>query len=197
VFERCVCGENRVVRLDDRGRQLWCGIHAKLELRFLAIVGGETLEKECAESRASTTAEGVEDKEALKASTVVREPTDLVHRWVDKLFADRIVSTCIYKPQRLDQTVANRKEKKMKRTVVCGVFFPRDHALGVEERTHGATLDLVDDAWLEVDIERAGDILARARLCEERGMADVLAVYDWVFDAPICLWHNQCSRPTL
>ena len=57
MFECCVCGENRVVRLDNRGRQLGCGVNAKLELRFLAIVGGETLEKECAEARASTAAE--------------------------------------------------------------------------------------------------------------------------------------------
>lgn len=57
MFERCVCGEHRVVRLDHRGRQLGCGVNAKLELRFLAIVGGETLEKECAEARASTAAE--------------------------------------------------------------------------------------------------------------------------------------------
>jgi hypothetical protein len=112
VFERRVCGENRVVRLDHRGRQLRCGIHAKLELRFLAIVGGEALEKECTESRASTTAEGMEDKEALKARAVIRKPADLIHRRVDKFFADRIVTACIYKPQPLDQTVANRKERK-------------------------------------------------------------------------------------
>lgn len=57
MFERCVCGEHRVVRLDHRRGQLGCGVNAKLELRFLAIVGGETLEKECAETRASTAAE--------------------------------------------------------------------------------------------------------------------------------------------
>lgn len=115
----------------------------------------------------------MEDKEALKARAVIREPTDLIHRRVDKFFADGIVAACIYKAKPLDQTVANRK-KEVKGTVVRGVFFPRDHALGVEERTHRATLDLVDHAWLEVDIERAGDILARARLCEECRMADVL-----------------------
>lgn len=115
----------------------------------------------------------MEYKEALKTRAVVREPTDLIHRRVDKFFADSIVAACIYKTKALDQTVANRK-KEVKGTVVRGVFFPRDHALGVEERTHRATLDLVDHAWLKVDIERAGDILARARLCEECRMADVL-----------------------
>jgi hypothetical protein len=50
------------------------------------------------------------------------------------------------------------------RTVVCGVLLPGDHALGVEESTHWASFDLVDDAWLEIYIEGARDILARARL---------------------------------
>ena len=115
----------------------------------------------------------MEYKEALKARAVVCEPTDLIHSGVNKFFADGIVAACVFKAKPLDQTIANRK-KEVIRTVVRGVFFPRDHALGVEERTHWATLDLVDHAWLEVDIERAGDILARARLCEECRMADVL-----------------------
>ncbi len=165
-----MCGKNRVIRLDHRGRQLRCWIHAELELRFLAIICGETLEKEGTEARASAAAEGVENKEALEASAVVRKPTDLVHRWVDKFFPDGIVAACICKPTcapvhttSLDKAAAKRKDK-VKRTVDRGVFFPSNHALGVEERTHWTSLDLVDDAWLEVDIERTRDILARARL---------------------------------
>ncbi len=55
-------------------------------------------------------------------------------------------------------------KEEVKRTVVRGVFFPSNHALGVEERTHWTGLDFVDDTRLEVDVERAGDILARTRL---------------------------------
>ena len=113
-----MCGEHRVVRLNHRGRQLWCRIHAELELRFLAIICGETLEKEGTEARAGTATEGVENKEALEASAVVRESTYLVHRWVDKFFPDSIVAACIYKPiwgavhtTSLDKATANRKIK--------------------------------------------------------------------------------------
>src|SRR6266404_827215 len=95
MFECCMCGEHRVVRLNHRGRQLRCGIHAEFELRFLAIICRETLEKEGTEARAGTTTEGVEDEEALEASAVVRQPTDLVHGWIDKFFPNGIVAACI------------------------------------------------------------------------------------------------------
>jgi hypothetical protein len=63
--------ENSVVRLDDGGGDARGGVHGEFELGFLAVVCGETLEKEGAESRASSTAEGVEDQEALEGRAVV------------------------------------------------------------------------------------------------------------------------------
>ena len=57
--------QNRVVGLDDRARELGSGVDTELKLRLLAVVGGETLEDERTETGASSTAERVEDKEAL------------------------------------------------------------------------------------------------------------------------------------
>jgi hypothetical protein len=54
------------------------------------------------------------------------------------------------------------------RTVVRSVLLPGDHALRVEQRAHRASSDFVDNTWLEIDVEGAGDILARSRLREER-----------------------------
>ena len=96
MLERCVGGEHRVVRFNDRGRQLRRGVHAKFELRLLAVVRRETLEKEGTESRSRAAAEGVEDKEALEATAVVCKPADLVHGRVDKLLANSIVTARIY-----------------------------------------------------------------------------------------------------
>jgi hypothetical protein len=96
MLERCVCGEHRVVRLDDGRRQLRGGIHAKFELWFLAIVRGEAFEKKSAEARSSATAKGVENEEALEAIAVVRKPPDLVHGGVDKLLSNSIVTASIY-----------------------------------------------------------------------------------------------------
>ena len=36
-----VSRKNRVVWFNDRARKLWGGIDAELELRFLAVIGGE------------------------------------------------------------------------------------------------------------------------------------------------------------
>ena len=109
-----MCGEHRVIRLDHRGRQLRCRIHAELELRFLAIVCGETLEKEGTESRSSTASKGVEDKKALEASAVVCESTDFVHRRVDKFFPDGIVAACICKRTCMQPTSSDMQTEKIK-----------------------------------------------------------------------------------
>lgn len=44
---------------------------------------------------ASATTEGMEDKEALEATTVVSETADSVKDDIDLLFPDRIVTTCV------------------------------------------------------------------------------------------------------
>jgi hypothetical protein len=97
MLKRCVCGKHRVVWLDDRRRQLGRRVHAKFELRLLAIVCREAFEEEGTKTGSSAAAEGVEDKEALEATAVVRESADLVHSRVDKLLANSIVTACIYK----------------------------------------------------------------------------------------------------
>lgn len=95
VLERGVGSQDRVVGLDDRRAKLRCRVHAELELGLLSVVRRETLEKESTETRASATAERVEDEEALEARAVVRQTTDLVHRRVDELLADGVVATGI------------------------------------------------------------------------------------------------------
>ena len=95
VLKSRVGRQNGVVGLDDRAGQLRRGVHAELELGLLAVVGGEALEEEGTETRASATTEGVEDEEALEARAVVCQTADLVHRRVDELLADGVVTTGI------------------------------------------------------------------------------------------------------
>ena len=71
VLDRAVGGEDGVVRLDDRGGDTRCGVDGELKLALFAVVGGEAFQKKCAETRACTTAEGMEDEEALERGTVV------------------------------------------------------------------------------------------------------------------------------
>ena len=71
VLDGAVSREHGVVRLNDRGRDTRGRVDGKLELALLAVVGGETLEEEGAESRSSSATERVEDKEALERGAVI------------------------------------------------------------------------------------------------------------------------------
>jgi hypothetical protein len=95
VLERGVGREHRVVRLDDRRRKLWRGVHTELKLGLLAIVHGETLEQECTKAGASATTKRVEDKESLEAGAVICLAADLVHHRVDELLTNSVVTTGI------------------------------------------------------------------------------------------------------
>ena len=92
MLERRVRGENRVVRLDDRGAELRRGVHAELELGLLAVVGGEAFENEGTEAGTSSTAERVEHEEALETIAVVRQTTNLVHDDINLLLANGVVA---------------------------------------------------------------------------------------------------------
>ena len=65
VFNCAVGAENRIVGLDNSGRDSWSGIHGKFKLGFLTIVGGKAFKEERTKARSGSTAEGVEDQKAL------------------------------------------------------------------------------------------------------------------------------------
>lgn len=84
VLDRAVGRQDGVVRLNNGGRHARRRVNGELELALLAVFGGQALEEEGAEARASTTAKGVEDQETLQGAAVVcravvsqRAPADL------------------------------------------------------------------------------------------------------------------------
>lgn len=95
MLESRVRRQHGVVRLDDGARQLGRGVHAELELRLLAVVVGQALHEESTETRASSTAERVENEEALETVTVVRQTADFVHDGVNELLADSVVAASV------------------------------------------------------------------------------------------------------
>ena len=144
VLEGGVGGENRVVRLDNRGGGLRGGVDAELELALLAVVDRETLHEEGTEAGTGTTTERVEHKETLETAAVVGDPAHLVEDLVDQLLADRVVATGV---------------------VVGGILLAGDHVLGVEQAAISAGPDLVDDVGLEIAVDCPRDILAVACGC--------------------------------
>lgn len=80
--------QDRVVRLDDGRRQRGRRVDRELELALLAVVARKLLEEEGTETGSRTTAERVEDEEALEAVGVVGKLADAVAGRVDQLLAN-------------------------------------------------------------------------------------------------------------
>jgi len=141
VLEGGVGGKNRVVGLNDGCGDLGRWVDAELELALLAIVDGQALHQQGAETRASAATEGVEDEETLQTRAVIGNAADLVEHLVDELLADRVVTAGV---------------------VVRGVLLACDHLLWVEKRAVGTGADLVDDIGLKIGVDGTGDIFALA-----------------------------------
>lgn len=141
VLDSAVGREDGVVGLDDGVGNAGRGVHTELELRLLSVLVRKTLEEERAEAGTGTTAERVEDEEALETNAVVGDAADLVEDLVDELLAN-----CVVTP----------------RVVVGGVLLAGDHLLGVEQVAVGTGPDLVDDVGLEIAVDGTGDVLALA-----------------------------------
>ncbi|EPY32002.1 hypothetical protein STCU_00936 [Strigomonas culicis] len=146
VLQEGVGGQHGVVGLHDGRGHLGRGVHGVAELGLLAVVHGQALEQEGAEARARATADGVEDHEALKARAVVRQLADAVEAQVHDLLTNGVVAA---------------------RVVVRRILLAGDELLGVEQLAVGAGADLIDHGGLQVQEDRAGNVLASTRLREE------------------------------
>mmetsp|Transcript_4124 Transcript_4124/g.11639 ORF Transcript_4124/g.11639 Transcript_4124/m.11639 type:complete len:313 (+) Transcript_4124:715-1653(+) len=153
VLQERVGGQHRVVRLNHRGRNLGRGIDGESEFGFFAVVDGQALQQERAETGAGAAANSIEDKEALEPSAVVGQLADAVQDEVDNLLANGVVATG---------------------KIVGGILLSGDELLGVEQLTVGAGADLVDDGRLQVNEDGTGHMLAGTSLGEE-GVEGIIA----------------------
>jgi len=137
MFQGCVSCQHRVVRFNDRVGQLRCRIHAELQFRLLPIVGRKVFQQEGTKTRASTATEGVENKESLEASAVIRKTPNLIKDDINLLFSDSIMAS---------------------RIVARCILLPGDHRLWVEEFTVLARSNFVNDIWFKVDVKRTRNV---------------------------------------
>merc|ERR1712127_887495 len=131
-------------------------VHAETELGLLAVIHGETLQKEGTEARPGTTSDGVEHHETLETSALVCELAKAVEGEVNNLFADSVMSAGI---------------------VVGCILLARDELLGVVELTVSTGTGLVDHGGLEIEVDGAWHVLASAGLGEE-GVERVVTATD-------------------
>merc|ERR1719209_2545170 len=153
VLESCVRAQGGVVGLHHGGGYLRSWVDAELQHRLLPVVNRQALHQERGEPRTGATAEGMEDKKALKSGAVVGQLPHPVQHEVDDLLADGVVATSI---------------------VVGGVLLARHHLLRVEQLLVGPSPDLVDDGGLKVEEDCPWDVLASASFAEEGGERVIL-----------------------
>jgi len=147
VFQGSVGREDGVVWLDDGAAHLRRRVHAEFELRFLAIIGGEAFHQKSAKAGTSSATERVENEEALETRAVICQSPELVDADVDDLLSNSVVTTGI---------------------VVRRVLLARHQSLRVKQGAVSASLDLVDDVGLQVNVKRARDMLSGPSFREER-----------------------------
>ena len=166
VLEEGVGREDGVVWLDDGGGDLRGWVDGEAELGLLAVVNGKSLEEERSKTGSSATTDGVEDEEALETSALIGELSDSVEAEVNNLLTDGVVTTG---------------------EVVGGIFLSGDELLWVEELSVGAGSDLIDDGWLEIEEDSAGDVLASTSLGEE-GVESIVATTDGLVGRHLTVW---------
>ena len=141
MLEGGVCGENRVVGLDNLRRGLRGRVDAELEFALLAIVDRETLHQQSTKARAGAAAERVEDQKALETTAVIGNTANLIQHLVDQLLADGVMAA---------------------RVVVGGILLAGNHVLGVEKATVGSCADLVNNIRFKVAVDRPWHVFAIA-----------------------------------
>lgn len=105
----------RVCQGQGQGQgHLWRRIYGELQLALLSIVHREALHQQRREARASPSAEGMENEEALQSGTLVSQLPHAVQYDVDQFLPDSVVTTCV---------------------VVGCILFARDELLRVKQLT--------------------------------------------------------------
>ncbi len=148
--------QDGVVGFDDCVGDLRGGVDGEAELGLLAVVDGESFEKEGAETGSSSSSDCVEDEEALETSAVVGELSDSVEGEIDDFLANGAVASGV---------------------VVGGVFLAGDELFGVEKLSVGAGSDFVDDGGFEIEEDTSRDVLSSSGLGEE-GVEGVVSSSD-------------------
>lgn len=86
VFQERVSGEDTVVRLNNRGGDLWRWVNCETQLGLFPVVNRKSLKEERSKTRSSPSTNSVEDEESLETSTVISELSDTVQAQINNLF---------------------------------------------------------------------------------------------------------------
>jgi len=156
VLQGGMGGQDGVVGLNNGGGDLRGRVDGELKLGLLAVVYGQTLQKERSEAGSGTSSEGVEDQESLKSTALVSDLPEAVKALVNNLLSDGVVTTGV---------------------VVGGIFLASDQLLGVEELSVGSSPHFINDSWFQVEEDGTGNVFASSSRAEE-GVESIITSTD-------------------
>jgi len=153
VFQKGMGGEDRVVRLDNSGRDLRTGGDSKGQLGLAAVIDRKTFQQQGSETGSGTSSGGVEDKESLKSGTVVGKLSDAIQDVVNNLLSDGVMSTGV---------------------VIGSIFLSRNDLFGVVKLGVLSGTDFVTNSGFQIHENSARDVLSGGGFTEE-GVEGVIA----------------------
>uniref|UniRef100_A0A0L0NZ90 Uncharacterized protein n=1 Tax=Candidozyma auris TaxID=498019 RepID=A0A0L0NZ90_CANAR len=134
-------GQHGIVRFDNGSRHLRSWVNGEFQLGLFAVVNGQLLQKQGAQTRTGTTTQRVSEEETLQTLTLVRHSSDAVQHVVQDLSAHCVVATSV---------------------VVRRIFFTGNQLLWVKQILVGARTNLVYHVWLQIHVQCSRHVLARA-----------------------------------
>jgi len=138
VLQERVGRQDGVVRLNNGGGDLGRGVDAEVQLRLLGVVNRQTLQKQRAETRSSSSADRVEDHETLQTFALISELADSLQNDVDLLLSNSVVTTSV---------------------VVRSILLTRDELAGVEKLLVLSSANRIDHRGLQISKDGTRDIL--------------------------------------
>lgn len=172
VLEERVGGENGVVGFNNSGGDLGRRIDGETKLGLLAVIDGESLEKEGTKTGTGTTSDGVEDQETLETSAVIGELSDSVEAEIDDFLSDGVVTSS---------------------EVVGGIFLTGDELFGVEELSVGTSSDFINNGRLKIEEDGSGDVFAGTSLGEE-GVEGIITTTDGLVRGHLTIRLNSVLK---
>jgi len=149
---------------------LWGWVDGEAELGLLAVIDGESFQKEGAQTGSGTTTDGVEDQETLETSAVISKLSDSVQAKINDFLSNGVVTSG---------------------EVVGGIFLTGDELFRVEELSVGTSSDLINDGRFQVEEDSSWHVLAGTSLGEE-GVEGIITTTD-----SLVRWHLTIRLDTV
>jgi hypothetical protein len=146
VLQKRVSAQNRVVGLHDGSGDLRRWVDTEIELGFLSVIDGKSLQEQRTEARSSASSNGVEDEESLESSATISNFSDSLKGNINELLSNGVVTTSV---------------------VVGSIFLSRKELVGIEKLSISSASHFVDDGGLQIDKDGSRNVLSSRGLGEE------------------------------